>query len=65
MDWGMKMQFMNDKKVWLFFALLIMVITTFCFWSMNRQEKKAYANGRIVEQSSPEEKVTFIEWGKI
>lgn len=58
------MQFLNDKKVWLFFALLIMVITTVCFWSMNRQEKKAYANGRIVEQATPREKVVMIEWGR-
>jgi len=63
--WGIVMQFFNDKKVWLFFALLIMVITTVCFWSMNRQEKKAYANGRIVEQTTPGEKVTVIEWGEI
>lgn len=58
------MQFLNDKKVWLFFALLIMVITTVCFWTMNRQEKKVYANGRIVEQATPEEKVIMVEWGR-
>ncbi len=61
---GIGMQFLNDKKVWLFFALLIMVITTVCFWNMNRQEKKVYANGRIVEQATPEEKVIMIEWGR-
>lgn len=58
------MQFLNDKKVWLFFALLIMVITTVCFWNMGRQEKKAYANGRIVEQRTPEDKVIMVEWGR-
>ena len=62
--WGIEMQFFYDKKIWLFFALLIMVITTVCFWSMNRQEKKAYANGRIVEQTTPKEKVIMVEWGR-
>lgn len=47
------MQFFNDKKVWLFFALLVVVITTVCFWSIGRQERKAYANGRIVEWKVP------------
>lgn len=64
MERGIGMQFLNDKKVWLFFALLIMVITTLCFWSMNRQEKKVYANGRIVEQATPKERVIMIEWGR-
>ena len=52
------------RRYGFFFALLIMVITTVCFWSMNRQEKKVYANGRIVEQATPKEKMIMIEWGR-
>lgn len=58
------MQLFHYKKVWFFLAFLVLVITTVCFWNLNRQEKKVYANGRIVEHISPEDKIMMIEWGK-
>lgn len=44
------MQVVKNKKVWFFFVLGIMIVTTVCLWQVGNSEKKAYVNGRIVQQ---------------
>lgn len=44
------MQRMNNKKVWFFLVLGIMIFATVCIWQVGDGEKNAYANGRIVQR---------------
>lgn len=44
------MQRMNNKKIWFFLVLGIMFFATVCIWQVGDGEKKAYANGRIVQR---------------
>lgn len=44
------MQAIKNKKIWFFFALGIMIVTTVCLWQVENREKEAYINGRIVQQ---------------
>lgn len=44
------MQVIKNKKVWFFFALGIMIVTTVCLWQVQSSEKEAYVNGRIVQR---------------
>lgn len=42
------MQVMRNKKVWLLLMVMILAVSTVCFWAVKGKEKKAYANGRMV-----------------
>lgn len=44
------MQAIKNKKVWFFFVLGIMILTTVCLWQVGSNEKESYINGRIVQR---------------
>ncbi len=46
------MQAIKNKKVWFFFVLGIMIVTTVCFWQVGSGEKESYVNGRIVQKEN-------------
>ncbi|MCI8779177.1 MAG: hypothetical protein HFH70_00695 [Lachnospiraceae bacterium] len=51
------MQVVKNKKVWFFFVLGIMILTTVCLYQAGSSEKEAFVNGRIVQH---EEKGTVV-----
>lgn len=51
------MQAVKNKKIWFFFVLGIMILTTVFLYQTGSSEKEAFVNGRIVQQEEDREAV--------
>lgn len=56
------MQIVKNKKVWLFLMVGVVLLTAVCFLASGKKQKKAYANGRIVEKQEQGETVITVCW---